>query len=620
MDKQVFIKELTNAIDFKIFPTVKLWNRLEARPRTDNFDRALKAEVRDALWMLTRQWQMGEFAGDDAGAPILAKVHLTTTKLTKYKVKNNPVEKFDNKLPFETTVEQQPVHLAWNKQTMHVDLRMMIGRRWLKLLATDPTLSGFVNDYKKNYAFVLPAQDKQNDYIYAHQQSWQQLAAVSSERMMDGGKLYLYLKEKTTNKASDGIIMSPTQETAVNNLAKDWMGWFEKEFFLQPETDKDAWVPSQLEYQCAASAPVKEKEKVVTADEYYNGNLDWYCFDIDPATSTLGDTGGLPEAVEEPFTRSFLPTSIKFNGMPNTRWWEFEDGKTNFGNVKPSTGELAKLLLIEFGLVYANDWFLVPFNIPVGTLSEVKGLTVTNTFGERFWIEASGRGKDDNWHRWNMFNLNVKGKEENQNADNSLLLLPTVPKVQESDPVEEVVFIRDEVANLVWGIETGVPLVTGRAVGGKQIAEETTRYYRMLIDKNGPLAPAPYKAEISYNAMTSVPENWIPFISVHVTNSNRDTRLQRAAMLRILEGDPAPTPVKIHPQTTMLRYGIETSQSYYINEEEVPRAGIKLTKSFQRARWSDGKVFLWAGMRKQTGRGEGSSGLAFDQINDVKKA
>ena len=30
------------------------------------------AEVRDALWMLTRQWQMGEFEGDDAGSPIEA--------------------------------------------------------------------------------------------------------------------------------------------------------------------------------------------------------------------------------------------------------------------------------------------------------------------------------------------------------------------------------------------------------------------------------------------------------------------------------------------------------------------------------------------------------------------
>lgn len=618
MDKQLFIKDLTNAIDARVYPTVKLWNRLEARPRTDNFDRALKAEVRDALWMLTRQWQVGEFAGDDAGSPIVAKVHLTTTQLTKYKVKDNPVEEFNNRLPFETRVEQQPVHLSWNKQTMHVDLRLLMGRRWLKLLAKDPTLSAFASDYKKNYAFLLPAADKENDYIYAHQQSWQQFAAIAKERMMDGGKLYLYLKEKTTNKASDGFPMSGVQQAAVNKLAEDWMAWFEKEFFVQPANNKDGWEPSQLEYQCAASAPIKDKEKVITADEYYTGNLDWYCFDIDPATATLGAVSGTPPAVEVPYTKSFLPSTISFNGMPNTRWWEFEDGKTNFGNVKPSTSELAKLLLIEFGLVYANDWFLVPFKIPVGTISEVKGLTVTNTFGERFWIEASGKGNDDNWHRWNMFNMNVKGKADDQNADNSLLLLPTVPKVQESDPLEEVVFIRDEVANLVWAIETAVPLVTGRAVAGKQIAEETTRYHRMMIEKTGALPPPPYFADISYKAMTSVPENWIPFISVHVTNSNRETRLQRAAMLRILDGDPA-IPLKVTPQTTMLRYGIAAAQAYYINEEEVPRAGIKLTRSFQRTRWSDGKVFLWAGMRKQTGRGEGSSGLAFDQILDVKK-
>ena len=32
------------------FPTVMMWNRIEGRPRaTKNFDRALKAEVRDPL-------------------------------------------------------------------------------------------------------------------------------------------------------------------------------------------------------------------------------------------------------------------------------------------------------------------------------------------------------------------------------------------------------------------------------------------------------------------------------------------------------------------------------------------------------------------------------------------
>ena len=35
---------------------------------TMSFDRALRVEVRDALWMLTRQWQTGEFQGEDAGS------------------------------------------------------------------------------------------------------------------------------------------------------------------------------------------------------------------------------------------------------------------------------------------------------------------------------------------------------------------------------------------------------------------------------------------------------------------------------------------------------------------------------------------------------------------------
>ena len=34
------------------------------------------------------------------------------------------------------------------------------------------------------------------------------------------------------------------------------------------------------------------------------------------------------------------------------------------------------------------------------------------------------------------------------------------------------------------------------------------------------------------------------------------------------------------------------------------------------ARWLDGRSVLWLGQRKQVGRGEGSSGLRFDRIDD----
>jgi hypothetical protein len=32
------------------------------------------------------------------------------------------------------------------------------------------------------------------------------------------------------------------------------------------------------------------------------------------------------------------------------------------------------------------------------------------------------------------------------------------------------------------------------------------------------------------------------------------------------------------------------------------------------SRWVDGTSWLWTGFRKQVGRGEGSSGLLFDQL------
>lgn len=123
--------------------------------------------------------------------------------------------------------------------------------------------------------------------------------------------------------------------------------------------------------------------------------------------------------------------------------------------------------------------------------------------------------------------------------------------------------------------------------------------------------------------MSSVPENWIPMIPVHVAGDNRETQLQRAAMLRIIECDPnlnPPPPVPVRPRTTLLRHGLdqEEASGYLLHEEEVPRAGARVTQSFQRTRWRDGRVLVWLGVRKQTGRGEGSSGLAFDRIVDIK--
>ena len=55
-----------------------------------------------------------------------------------------------------------------------------------------------------------------------------------------------------------------------------------------------------------------------------------YNFDWDRSQEALEG----PAAVDQPpdnkyVTRSFIPAPVRFNGMPDTRWWAFEDGKTN---------------------------------------------------------------------------------------------------------------------------------------------------------------------------------------------------------------------------------------------------------------------------------------------------
>ncbi len=601
------------------FPTVTVWNRLEGRPRTLAFDRALGAEVRDALWLLARQWQLGEFRGDDAGSPVLSRLHLEDTRLTKYRPADGAPEPFEQDVPLEAKVERRPVPFTLGARPIALDVRLLMGRHWLKLITG---IGDYADEFRAAYGIDSPDPTSKDDADQvAHPEVWQTFAAVAGRRM-DGGDLYLHLKADPANRAYDDVAVDDADKPALDDAAERFVATFARLFYQGAGEADDAWLPERFEYAFSCSAPEREGEKLYVAEEYYHGRLDWYSVDVQPE-GELGDIEG-EEAAGLPATRTLgmIPTPVQFEGMPNTRWWSFEDGKTNFGDVDAATTDLAKLLFVEFGLVYANDWFLVPCTAPAGSVLTVRGLAVTNVFGERLWIEPAGSGADDDWQRWSMFTVSVAG-ESDAAADTSLLVPPTVPGVQEGSPTEEVYVLRDELANMVWGVETMVPLASGGAKPGGEAAAETLAFFvRELEARLGaPPAPPPAAAPVRYRVMSTVPEHWIPFVPVHVEGDDREIQLQRAALPRTLTGDPDP-PAKVRPRTVLMREGLDRvpAEPYIVHEQEATRAGVRLTQSFARTRWRDGRVILWLGVRKQTGRGPTSSGLAFDQLVPIPPA
>jgi len=611
------IANMPEALEKRLYPTITVWNRLEGRPRRQDFSRALKAELRDGLFMLARQWQMGEFFGDDAGSPATAKLQLFTTRLRSYRAAHGKPLAFDESLPLEARVERRALPLVLDGKAISLDIRLLMGRQWIKMIAG---IADYRASFLQKYGFRMPDPTRSDDaYVCAHPEALQLSGAIAG-RCVDGGALYLYLTGAAGRHASDGVpSILAIHQSDIDTAGDAFLDWVAATFTQPPSREEDAWLSDRLEYQFACAAPEGPVQTVFDAAEYYQGHLDWYNLDVDRGVKTLGTVKDPAPDPQGSSLQAMIPVPISYDGMPNTRWWAFEDRRVNFGAITPATTDLGKLLFVEFGLVYANDWFLIPVTLDAGSFARVRGLAVTNVFGERFWITAAGAGADDAWQRWSMFTLSVKGSAPGQAADTGLLMLPTVPKIQEGPALEEVILVRDEVANMVWGVEKTITLPSGHEKPGSEAAAETIGYLQRLLDASQQTNPAPPPtptAPVVYRVMNGVPENWIPFISVHVPGDNRATQLQRAAMPRFLKGDPNPIPPKVRPRTVLLRDGLDTTPStpFFLHEEEVPRAGAIVSQAYQRTRWTNGRVVVWLGASKQVGRGEGASGLAFDRL------
>jgi len=598
-------------------PTIVGYNRLEGRPRTTDFSRALKAEIRDPLWMLSKQWQVGEFQGDDAASPVLAKLLYKTSRIDKYQGgPNGEIQPLPEERPLEMEVERQTVQMRQAGRKISLNLRLMLGRYWKKLLVKE-NLNHLLSEFQRIYAITEPNADDPNDFPRtAHPNVWRRFRAAAG-KTIDGYSLLEYLQVDTNNSPADNIIgLQVDDDVKLDGLVDSLKNWWQK--LLQQEgVPNDSWQPEYLEHQFRISAgdTKDDSRQVFEASEYYHGHLDWYNVD-----EVKNDTGAIgQETIDEAVKKtslSFFPTNIQFAGMPHPRWWTLEDRQASLMAINPDKTDLNKLLVLDFQLQYANDWFMLPIGVEVGTVAAIDGLMITDSFNENTWVKVAGEGQDQDWERWSMFHPSIAG-DGNEPASNDLIILPAVPKILEAAPREEAWLLRDEMSNMVWGLESLIALDDGQSRRGKETAREL---YNRYASQFTPAPDIPFAAPTRYQIVNSVPENWIPFQPVHIEGQNRQIQLQRAAMPRILSGDPS-RPQKIEPRTSLLRTGLDQTpaQTYFINEAEVARAGTRIRLSFQRTRWYNGRIYTWLGFRKTTGRGEGSAGLKFDYLVSSEK-
>lgn len=610
--KEMKQKILSNPIAFNV-PAIKMYNRLEGRPVSENFDRSFRAEIRDPLWMLSRQWQMDEFQGEDAGSPAQAKITWDVEKLEKYKGFQSPVEPFDFNTPLEAKVEKRPVYLSVSGQKKSYNIRMLIGRQWMKLLEENgmgSLVPAYITKYPVSPVSAAPNSDAE---IKAHPEIERRLQ-VFANRLLDGGDLFdavsadILAVHREMGTATIPQSDFDTKAADLEKLASEFIAWYGKLFYTPDAKDQGAWDAQRLEYRFDCSSVAADGEKVYSAQEYYHGKLEWYNFESNGDHAGLGDAGVNPPDYGKSFSKTFIPAMVQLPGAPDSRWWAFEDNKVNFSDMDLGVTDLNKLLFVEFGLIFANDWFILPIGVETGDLIEVSKLSVTDVFGDTYDVPPANETLGD-WDKWTMFSLQKTGL---QTTGKKVMILPSVYKVQESEAFEKILFVRDEMSNLVWAIEKTIEGADGRPKNGDEAAREMKEYFQQYFPV-GEAAPNPL-SDLRYRVMSHVNENWIPFLPVNPKTTDREVKLQRGAALRFQNNAYAP----VRPRTTLISEGLEKGNPYFINEEEISGEGIVLSQSYQRTRWTNGKVFNWLGVKKKIGRGEGQSGLVFDRLKPVK--
>ena len=548
--------------------TTTTWHRLEPRVRAGDPALGLRATVHDPLWLLGRQWQMGELLGEDAAFPVAVRVETSHHALSRFRpgATGKPVDYDPTRTPLEVRVEREPPVEATLRERLSA---------WTRLRAL--LAAAGHDDLAPALALAHPLPP----------------ARVASDPA--DARLRLFAGDA----AGDGLAVAKTLAadpgTVPGDVVEAFVAWVRAN--TQAESG-DCWVVDRLEYRFTVGAATPDGETTLAAAEYTGGRLDWHDLDLDadPAHAL-----GAPAVALATKVTYLLPTRVSFPGMPTERFWEFEDATVNLGAISAAADDLGRLVTVEFATVFGNDWWQVPVPADYGALVGINSLVVRDSFGENVLIEPTAHAAASRATApWRMFQQTDATLGAGAGpAPGLLLLAPVIAGALDGEAIESLLLLRDEMANLAWAVERVVEGADGRP------RNRSIEYGARLTAAPAPALSSP--ADLVYRLQTAVPEHWIPLVAVR-DPLNRSVAsavmLQRGTLLT-QDGTMRP----ITAQGVLLAPDVSP---WFFHEEEVPRGGLRIVRVPSVARGLDGTPYAWVSRRAGAGTGEGSSGLKFD--------
>lgn len=552
-----------------------IWRRLESATVDPDLAEGLEARVADPLWLLARQWQAGEFRGEDAADPLLVRLESQSARIARVRLGGGSTLDVDSvAAPLEALVEAEPIRTGRSGARVSAELgQILIGQ--LRRSAAGRTLA---DGLRTEFPVSLPPDDGLDP-------RGRRRLELLSRASIDGVRLAAALAADDA-LAARLVAQAGATGDAAAALAALLAGWAadSASAFVEP-LDGSAWDPRRLEYSFSLGA--EGDETWLGAREYPGGDLSWFHFDVEASAGVPAGDAAVAR------TLTVLPVPLRYAGMPAGRFWELEEGDVFFGGIEAGPTDLPRVALAGFATSYGDDWYLVPLRLAAGTVTRIVTLEVVDDF-ERVTGVPAAAAHDGASRACRFFELTGDGGPE-QGLAPLLAILPTLDTIEAARPLEDVRFVRDEPANLAWAVERRIETATGRPIdlAARSAAGAASEAADAGADDRWPFVLA-----------TSVPDNWVPLVPVRLGDDGAMV-FQRGRLPSGGDGAAARGARGVI---------LEPDRRFLLHEEEVPSEGLRVVRTFQETRAVAGRRFTWVGRRKGPGRGAGASGLAFDLL------